>query len=186
VKNPQILFAAFSVTFAIATPEAEPILFPPLISVLAISSKYLHGAVFAGLTENYAGSQLSIVCPILHHGYSSRYFPVPRIIGEDEAGLPIKRRTKEHMTLLINRQLNARKIKIPISDKEVEDQLCTHTYTLGQKGIIYKKGHDHIVDAIRCMMLARSMELDPQPVKQIEMPDLTFLPTGPNFNRRYG
>ena len=108
------------------------------------------------------------------------------IIGEDEAGLPIKRRTKEHMTLLINRQLNARKIRIPISDKEVEDQLCTHTYTLGQKGIIYKKGHDHIVDALRCMMLARSMELDPQVAREIEMPDLIFVPTGPNFNRRFG
>jgi len=78
MKNPQILFAAFSVTFAIATSEAEPILFPPLISVLAISSKYLHGAVFAVLTENYAGSRLSIVCPIFHHGRNSRYFPVPR------------------------------------------------------------------------------------------------------------
>ena len=108
------------------------------------------------------------------------------IVGEDDAGQPIKRRTKEHMTLLINRQLNTRKFRIPSSDKEVEDQLCTHTYTLGQKGIIYKKGNDHIVDAMRCMMLARSFELDPQHVTEIIMPDLVFLPTGPNFNRRYG
>jgi hypothetical protein len=43
----------------------------------------------------------------------------------------------------------------------VEDQFTTHTYTL-RDGKCYSKGNDHIVDAVRCVMLVREEgNLDP-------------------------
>ena len=44
----------------------------------------------------------------------------------------------------------------------MEDQFTTHTYTLRDGKIVYSKGNDHIVDAVRCAMLAREEgNLDP-------------------------
>ncbi len=80
------------------------------------------------------------------------------MVGEDKDGQPVKKRTKEHMTALINRALNARKLRLPKEDREIEDQLCTHTYIRSERGIVYSKGNDHIIDALRCALYARDRE----------------------------
>jgi hypothetical protein len=80
-------------------------------------------------------------------------------VGEDQDGQPIKKRTKEHMTALINRALNSRKLRLPKEDREIEDQLCTHTYTRSDHGIVYSKGNDHVIDALRCALYAREREV---------------------------
>jgi len=67
----------------------------------------------------------------------------------------VKKRTKEFMTMLINGALQRRQIVLPADDSEIEDQFTTHTYTFSNGNIIYSKGNDHIVDAVRCAMLAR-------------------------------
>jgi hypothetical protein len=58
------------------------------------------------------------------------------------------------MTTLINGALLRRQLILPADDSEVEDQFTTQTYTLSGGNIIYSKGNDHIVDAVRCAMLA--------------------------------
>jgi hypothetical protein len=173
--------------------HAERVPYPAISEMIALID-----AVYApvGLAIDRGGNGTAVEQELLQldkyalRGFAGRLtgvdFGGSTIVGEDEAGQPIRRRTKEHMTLLINRQLNARKLRLPETDKEIEDQLCTHSYTLSQRGIIYGKGYDHIVDAMRCAMLARSLELDPQYMTEIEIPDLIFVPTGPNFNKIYG
>jgi len=82
-------------------------------------------------------------------------------VGEDEQGRPIKKRTKEEMTRLINKALNAGKLKLPKEDPEVEDQLCSQTYVMTEHRMVYSKGDDHLVDAMRCALLRRAQEVDP-------------------------
>jgi hypothetical protein len=79
-------------------------------------------------------------------------------VGEDENGKPIKKRVKEQMTTLINEAFNSRRLELPKSDGQIEDQFCTQTYTLTENGVVYSKGNDHIVDAIRCAVLRRAQE----------------------------
>jgi len=79
-------------------------------------------------------------------------------VGEDEAGKTLKKRAKEHMTALINEALNDRLLVLPKQDHDVEDQLCTQTYHLTDRGVVYSKGNDHIVDAMRCALLRRAQE----------------------------
>ena len=62
------------------------------------------------------------------------------------------------MTALINEALNAGHLVLPKQDHEVEDQLSTQTYMLTDRGIIYSKGKDHIIDAMRCALLRRAQE----------------------------
>jgi hypothetical protein len=69
-------------------------------------------------------------------------------------GREIRKRTKELMTSLVNGALQRRQIVLPAEDSEIEDQFTTHTYTLSNGNIIYSKGNDHIIDAVRCAMLA--------------------------------
>ena len=70
-------------------------------------------------------------------------------------GNEIKKRTKELMTSHINGALQRKQLIFPSDDLELEDQFVTHTYTLRDGKIIYSKGNDHIIDAVRCAMLAR-------------------------------
>lgn len=77
-------------------------------------------------------------------------------------GKEIKKRTKELMTSLINGALQRKQLIFPSDDLEVEDQFTTHTYTLRDGKIIYSKGNDHIIDAVRCAMLIQEEgNLDP-------------------------
>ena len=73
-------------------------------------------------------------------------------------GRPLKKRAKEHMTSLVNRALQRRELQLPAGDVEIEDEFTTHTYTLSNGNVVYSKGNDHIVDAVRCAMLVRDQE----------------------------
>lgn len=70
-------------------------------------------------------------------------------------GREVKKRTKELMTSLISGAFQRRELILPASDQEIEDQFTTQTYTLSGGNIIYSKGNDHIIDAVRCAVLAR-------------------------------
>jgi hypothetical protein len=59
------------------------------------------------------------------------------------------------MTTLIAKHLHGKKLLFPIHDAVIEDQFTTHTYTLKNGRVIYSKGNDHIIDAVRCAMLVR-------------------------------
>ena len=73
-------------------------------------------------------------------------------------GKEIKKRTKELMTSLVSGALQRRQLVFPADDLEIEDEFTTHTYTLRDGKIIYSKGNDHIIDAVRCAMLIREEE----------------------------
>ena len=49
---------------------------------------------------------------------------------------------------------------MPEEDPEVEDQLCTQTYVTGDRGIVYSKGNDHVVDAMRCAFMRHAQDTD--------------------------
>ena len=38
---------------------------------------------------------------------------------------------------------------------EIEDQFTTHAYTPHDGRVVYAKGDDHIIDAVRCVLLVR-------------------------------
>lgn len=77
-------------------------------------------------------------------------------------GKEVKKRTKELMTSLINGAIQRKQLIFPAEDLEIEDQFTTHTYTLRDGKIIYSKGNDHVIDAVRCAMLMREEgNLDP-------------------------
>ena len=83
-------------------------------------------------------------------------------VGEDKEGRPIKKRIKEQMTLEINKALAANRLRLPKEDTEIMDQLCSQTYVQTDHGIVYSKGNDHIVDAMRCALLRCAQETDSQ------------------------
>ena len=70
-------------------------------------------------------------------------------------GSDARKRTKELMTSLINGALQRRELVFPAEDREIADQFLTQTYTLSNGIVVYSKGNDHVIDAVRCMMLAR-------------------------------
>jgi hypothetical protein len=66
------------------------------------------------------------------------------------------------LTSLINGAIQRKQLIFPAEDLEIEDQFTTHTYTLRDGKIIYFKGNDHVIDAVRCAMLVREEgNLDP-------------------------
>jgi len=79
-------------------------------------------------------------------------------VGQDENGQPVSRWTKEHMTELINVALYEHRMRLPKHDHQIEDQLCTQTYTITERRVVYSKRNDHIIDAMRCAFLRRSQE----------------------------
>ena len=145
--------------------HAEHIPYPVITEIIALIDRLY---VPLGLGVDRGGNGMSVVQELLlldkyrdlHLdgrlvGYD---FGGSIVIGEDKAGKPIKKRVKEHMTALINESLNSRKLKLPKSDHEIEDQLCTQTYILKDNSIVYSKGNDHCVDAIRCALMRRAQE----------------------------
>ena len=159
---------------------------------------YPHIAIVIGLLERYfspmgigvdkGGNGLAVVQELTTldkfralnleskvHGYD---FGGMVTIAEKD-GLPLKKRAKEYMTSLINRALQRGELLLPEGDVEIEDQFTTHTYTLVNGNVIYSKGNDHIVDAVRCAMLVR----DQQRIDDIEVivPTVTPVLTDPIF-----
>jgi len=88
------------------------------------------------------------------HGYD--FGGVVTVAMKD--GQPLKKRTKEYMTSLINRGFQRKELLLPEEDFEIEDEFTTHTYSLVNGKVIYSKGNDHIVDAVRCAALVRDQE----------------------------
>ncbi len=77
-------------------------------------------------------------------------------------GKEVKKCTKELMTSLINGAIQRKQMIFPSEDLEIEDYFTTHTYTLRDGKIIYSKGNDYIIDAVRCAVLIREEgNLDP-------------------------
>lgn len=52
-------------------------------------------------------------------------------------------------------QLSCRQIVFPTDDLGIEDQFTTHTYMLHDGRVVYSKGNDHVIDAVRCPLLAQ-------------------------------
>jgi len=95
-------------------------------------------------------------------------------------GGEVRKRTKELMTSLINGMLQRRDIRFPQGDLELQDQFTTHTYTMTNNAIVYAKGNDHIIDAVRCAVLVRELgRLDPGGAMAV--PPWTPLLTDPIF-----
>jgi hypothetical protein len=90
--------------------------------------------------------------------------------------------TKEYMTELITAGLTARTLIFPSSDRDIEDQFSSQTYSISENRIRYSKGNDHIVDAVRCALLVRDqknhgvVEEHPGGVKRIEIDHVPILP----------
>ena len=145
--------------------HAEQVAYPVVTEIIALIDR-VYSPV--GLGVDRGGNGLSVVQELTmldkyrDRGFLGRLvgydFGGSITVGEDEAGRPLKKRVKEHMTALINEALNFRRVVLPKQDHEVEDQLCTQTYTLTDRGVVYSKGNDHIVDAMRCAFVRRAQE----------------------------
>ena len=79
--------------------------------------------------------------------------------GHYEDGTPNRQPAKPFMTELIQRRMAERSIIFPRLP-EREAQYAAHTYALSQHArIVYEKGDDHIIDADRCALLARHLDI---------------------------
>ncbi|OQA84779.1 MAG: Terminase-like family protein [bacterium ADurb.Bin236] len=139
----------------------ERVAYPHIAQAIALLDKYLNPA---GIGVDAGGNGLSVVQELTALNKYKELNLSPRlrgynfgsavVIGEND-GQEIKKRCKEYMTSVINKGFQSRQIILPASDVEVESQFTTHTYSLKTGNIIYSKGNDHIVDAVRCAVMIR-------------------------------
>lgn len=144
--------------------HAERLPYPTLAEAVALIDRAYHPvglgidrggngiSVFQDLTMLDKFRDLALVNRLVAYDFGGSL-----VFGEDVNGQEVKRRTKEAMTMAINEALNVRRLVLPKSDNQIEDQLCSQTYVLTDRGVIYSKGNDHIVDAMRCALLRWSM-----------------------------
>jgi len=159
----------------------EHVAYPHIAEVIALMERYYSPL---GIGVDKGGNGLAVVQELTTldkyrelgleaklHGYD--FGGAVTIALKD--GRPLKKRTKEYMTSLINRGFQRRELLLPESDLEIEDQFTTHTYMLANGKVIYSKGNDHIVDAVRCAMLARDQDRldDMEVITDMPMPLLT-------------
>ena len=85
------------------------------------------------------------------------------------------------MTTLIGKALAKGRIEFPAGDNEIADQFVTHSYVRGERHVIYSKGNDHVIDAVRCALLAKEMERLGQINPTVEEVYLEVLVTDPIF-----
>ena len=146
--------------------HAKRIPYPVVTEIVALIDKLYSPQ---GIGVDRGGNGMSVVQELLGlDKYKDRYFAGRLVgyefggsinVGEESDGRPITKRVKEQMTALINEALNAKKLRLPKPDQEIENQLCTQTYTLTMHGVVYSKGNDHINDAMRCALLRRAQEM---------------------------
>ncbi len=146
----------------------EHVSYPHIAQIIALLERYYTPA---GIGVDNGGNGLAVVQELLTLDKYKGLELEGRLKGYDFGGMTrlavrdgkeIKKRTKELMTSLINGALQRKQVIFPSDDLEVEDQFTTHTYTLRDGKIIYSKGNDHIIDAVRCAMLIREEgNLDP-------------------------
>jgi len=138
----------------------EHVAYPLIAQTIALLERFFTPS---GIGVDNGGNGLAVVQELLA---LDKYKPLQlegRLHGYDFGGMTtlavrdgreVKKRTKELMTSLINGALQRRQLVLPAEDAEIEDQFTTHTYTLQNGNVVYSKGNDHIVDAVRCAMLA--------------------------------
>lgn len=139
----------------------EHVAYPHIAQMIALLDRFYTSV---GIGVDNGGNGMAVVQELLT---LDKYKPLGlagRLRGYDFGGMTalavrdgheVRKRTKELMTSLINGALQRKQLLLPIDDSEVEDQFTTHTYTLSNGNVVYSKGNDHIVDAVRCAMLAR-------------------------------
>jgi hypothetical protein len=145
--------------------HAEQVPYPVISEIIALVDRVYSPL---GIGVDRGGNGMSVVQELLGlDKFRDRYFTGRLVgydfgssiaVGEDERGRPIKKRTKEEMTSLINKAFANHGLVLPKQDPDVEDQLCTQTYVLTDRGVVYSKGNDHIVDAMRCALLRHAQE----------------------------
>jgi hypothetical protein len=143
--------------------HCERMAYPVLAMILSLLERYYCAA---GLGVDNGGNGGAVVQELLT---LDQYRPLGlagRLRGVDFGGVTamptpdggeIRKRTKELMTSLINGLLQRREIRFPQNDLELQEQFSTHTYTMTDSAVIYSKGHDHIIDAVRCAVLVREL-----------------------------
>ncbi|NIA13262.1 MAG: hypothetical protein GWP08_04220 [Nitrospiraceae bacterium] len=81
-------------------------------------------------------------------------------------GTPMRRRTKQFMTEILQRRMAEHSIVFPaLPDRE--SQYASHTYAVSASGnIVYEKGNDHLIDADRCAFLCHYLDTHhaPEPI----------------------
>jgi len=144
--------------------HCEHIAYPIIAEILATIDRYYKPS---GMGLDHGGNGMSILQDLLHldkfadlnldERIEGIDFGSSTIIGyrDDDKTKPLKKRTKEFMTTLIAKHLHGKKLLFPMIDAVIEDQFITHTYTLKNGRVIYSKGNDHIIDAVRCAMLVK-------------------------------
>lgn len=139
----------------------EHVAYPNIAQTIAMLDHYFG---FAGLGVDYGGNGMATVQELLTLDKYKHLSLEGRLEGFHFGGLTtlaikdgrdIRKRTKELMTSLITGMLQRRQIYFPTDDRELQDEFNTHTYTLRDGKIVYSKGNDHIIDAVRCALLAR-------------------------------
>ena len=152
--------------------HTEQVAYPALAEAIAIVDRYYDPH---GIGIDNGGNGMSVVQDLKNldkfrgQGFDSKLrgfdFGGATVIGYDDGSKPIRKRTKEYMTALINRGLSKRRVILPTSDLNIESEFTTHTYSLRNGRVVYSKGNDHIVDSTRCAFLRREVEtlegLDP-------------------------
>ncbi|MHB9129975.1 MAG: phage terminase large subunit family protein [Armatimonadota bacterium] len=143
--------------------HCEHVAYPILSMLIALLERYFTPA---GIGIDNGGNGGSVVQELLT---LDAYRPLSlsgRLRGVDFGGVTVlptpdggevRKRTKELMTSLINGMLQRREIRFPHGDLELQDQFTTHTYTMTNNAVVYSKGHDHIIDAVRCAVLVREL-----------------------------
>jgi len=142
----------------------EHVAYPHISQTFALIDKYLEPV---GIGIDNGGNGLSVVQELttldryrqldLKHRVRGYNFGGSVVIGEKD-GKPLKKQCKEYMTSLINKRLQNQTLMLPYEDAEIESQFTTHTYSLKTGNIIYSKGNDHIIDAVRCAVMVREQE----------------------------
>ena len=146
----------------------EHVAYPHIAQIIALLERYYTPA---GIGVDNGGNGLSVVQELFTLDKYKELELEGRLKGYDFGGMTrlavrdgkeVKKRTKELMTSLISGAMQRKQIILPSEDLEIEDQFTTHTYTLRDGKVIYSKGNDHIVDAMRCAILVREEgNLDP-------------------------
>ena len=139
----------------------EHVAYPHIAQTFALLERYFT-PVRIGVDNG--GNGLAVVQELLTLDKYKALSLEGRLVGYDFGGMTtlavrdgreVKKRTKELMTSLINGAFQRRQLVLPQDDSEIEDQFTTQTYTLSNGNVIYSKGNDHIIDAVRCAMLGR-------------------------------
>lgn len=139
----------------------EHVSYPHIAQVVSLLERYYTPV---GIGVDNGGNGLAVVQELLTLDKYKLLQLEGRLHGYDFGGMTtlavregqeVKKRTKELMTSLINGALQRRQMILPSDDLEIEDQFTTHTYTLSNGNVIYSKGNDHIIDAVRCAVLVR-------------------------------